>query len=87
MPRARRRQRGGANFDRLKSFAANVINSPKTKELLQKTHKFVKDNQLLSKGISLINHKHAGTAAAITNLAGYGQMGGAAGISRKVRFN
>jgi hypothetical protein len=42
-------------------------------DVLKKAHNFVKDRQLISKGLNLIQHPHAEKASSIAGILGYGR--------------
>jgi hypothetical protein len=42
-------------------------------DVLKKAHSFVKDRQLISKGLNLIQHPHAQKASSIAGILGYGR--------------
>jgi hypothetical protein len=54
-------------------------------DMLKKAHKFVKDRQLISKGLNLLQDPRAQKASSIAGILGYGRKVRRTGGKRRVR--
>jgi len=61
---------GGDFWSGLKSFGSKLL------PFLKKAHKFIKDNKLISTGLSMVPHPAGRVGSVITDALGYGENGG-----------